>query len=122
MNKIILIGNVVKEVEVQFLNSGTAMVKNTIAVQRKFKNKDGNQTTDFLNFVIFGKQAEVFADYVLKGHKVALTGRMEQNSYNDKEGKKVYSYNVAVEEFSFLEKKGQQKCENFEEVSEDIPF
>lgn len=126
MNKVILIGNIVKEVEPIFNSNGTVMVRNSIAVQRKFKPKDGERGTDFLPFIIFGKSAEIFANYVTKGNKIALNGRIEQNNYTDNEGKKVYSFNIVVEDFMFLEKKSDgEKTEsnNFEPIeSDDIPF
>ena len=90
-----------REVEIK---SGVA--KYTLAVDRKFK-QEGQHQADFINCVAFGKQAEFAEKYLQKGTKIAVTGRIQTGSYTNKDGIKVYTTDVIVEEHEFCESKGQ---------------
>jgi single-strand DNA-binding protein len=83
-----------------------AISKFSIAVDRKFK-RQGEVETDFFNCVAFGKQGEFVEKYLSKGNKILLTGRIENNNYTNREGQKVYSVQVSVEEVEFAESKQQ---------------
>ena len=103
MNKITLIGRITKEPELKYLpNSETAVVNITLAVDRRFK-KDNETTADFIPVVIFGKQAESLVQYVDKGKKIAIVGRLQTRSYDHKDGYKVYITEVYAEEVEFIE-------------------
>lgn len=107
MNKVILIGRLTKDVETRYSND-MAISRYTLAVDRKFK-KDGEQEADFINCVAFGKSGEFAEKYFKKGMKVAITGRIQTGSYNDKEtGKTVYTTDIIVEEQEFCESKKEQ--------------
>lgn len=107
MNKIILMGRLTRDPETTYSQSSQtpmAISKFSIAVDRKFK-RQGEVETDFFNCVAFGKQGEFVEKYLSKGNKVLLTGRIENNNYTNREGQKVYSVQVSVEEVEFAESK-----------------
>lgn len=104
MNRSEFIGRLTRDNEVSSSASGTTYVRNSIAVDRKFK-KEGEQTADFFNFVLFGKAAETFEKYTHKGSKVFLAGRMENNNYTKKDGQKVNDIRLMVDDFEFLDGK-----------------
>ena len=104
MNKVILIGRLTKDVETRY-SGETAVSRYSLAVDRRFK-REGEQTADFINCVAFGKSGEFAEKYLKKGMKIAVTGRIQTGSYTDKEGKKVYTTDVIVEEHEFCESKG----------------
>jgi len=105
MNKTTLIGRMVANPELKFTpGTGIAVANFTIAVDRQFK-KENQPTADFINIVVWGKQAESTANYMHKGSLIAVNGRIQQRSYDNKEGKKVYIFEVVAEEIQFLDKK-----------------
>ena len=104
MNRVILSGRLANDPEVRFAQDKAAVANYSIAVDRKYK-KDGEASADFIRCISFGKTAEVIEKYVHKGHKVLLSGRIQTGSYTNKEGTKVYTTDVIVEEIEFLEKK-----------------
>ena len=101
MNKVILIGRLTKDVETRYTQgeTTTAVSKYTLAVDRKGRDSG----TDFINCVAFGKPAEFAEKYLRKGMKIAVTGRIQTGSYTDKDGRKVYTTDVVVEEHEFVE-------------------
>lgn len=101
MNKVILIGRWTRDPEVRYSNDGKAVAKGSIAIDRKF-NKD---EADFPSITAFGKTAEFIEKYFRKGMKIAIVGRLQTGSYDDKDGKKVYTTDVIVEEADFVESK-----------------
>ena len=103
MNKWLGIGRIVKEPETRVAGE-TSVTRYTLAVDRKFK-KDGEQTADFINCVSFGKSAEFAEKYFRKGMKVAVSGRIQTGSYTNKEGQKVYTTDVVIEDQEFAESK-----------------
>lgn len=106
MNKVILMGRLTKDPEISTSTSGTTFGRFDIAVDRKFK-KEGEPDADFFACVVFGKQAEFCGNYLHKGTKVLLSGRVQNNNYTNKDGVKVYSVQIMVEEIEFAESKGQ---------------
>lgn len=115
MNKIHLMGRLVRDPEVRYIQnaSSTAISKFSIAVPRKFK-REGEPESDFFNCVSFGKAAELFEKYIKKGTKIIITGRVENNNYMNKEGQKVYGMQVVVEEIEFAESK-HKEAEDWQE-------
>jgi len=106
VNKWIGIGRLVKEVET--FSGASQFAKFTIAVNRKFK-KDGEPDADFFNIVAFGKTAEFCEKYFLKGKQVAISGRVQNRTWTDKEGAKRYSTDIVAEEVYFADSKGEAK-------------
>lgn len=106
MNKVILIGRLTRDPEIRYAQNenGTAVARYTLAVDRRFK-RDGEQDADFIGCVVFGKGAEFAEKYLAKGIKIAVTGRIQTGSYTNKDGQKVYTTDVVVEEQEFAESK-----------------
>lgn len=104
MNRSEFIGRLVKDNEVSSTTSGTTYLRNTVAVNRKFK-KEGEPEADFFSFTMFGKAAETFEKYTHKGSKVFLAGHMQNNNYTNKDGQKVYDTRLMVDDFEFLDNK-----------------
>ena len=105
MNNIQLIGRLTKDVEVKFTQSGTAVGNFTLAVNRNFKNADGERETDFINCVIWRKSAEILAQYTKKGSQIGVDGRIQTRNYENDQGQRIYVTEVVVENFYFLESK-----------------
>ena len=103
MNKVILIGRLTKDPEVKFSqgDNSTATARFSVAVNRKFKNAEGNYEADFINCVSFNKTAEFVEKFFHKGDMIALVGRIQTGSYTNKDGVKVYTTDVVVEEVEF---------------------
>ena len=108
MNKVILMGRLVRDPDVKYANGGNSgqmcIASYTLAVDRRFR-KEGEATADFLRCVSFGKAGEFAEKYFKQGTKVAVTGRLQTGSYTNKEGQKVYTTDVIVEEQEFAESK-----------------
>lgn len=108
MNNVSLIGRLTRDPEMRYTASGTAIVNFTLAINRPFKDENGSEQADFINCVAFGKRAETIANYVKKGNRFGVTGRIQTGSYENKEGQRVYTTDVAVDSFTFLERSNQQ--------------
>lgn len=103
MNKVVLIGRLTKDPELKFIaGTGTPITKITLAVNRKFASK-GQQEADFIPVILWNKQAENTANYVVKGKLVSVSGRIQTRSY-DKGGIRVYVTEVVADEIQFLER------------------
>lgn len=116
MNKVILMGRLTRDPEVRYSqgNESTAIARYSLAVNRRFGGKEGNQEADFINIVAFGKAGEFAEKYFKKGMQVAIVGRIQTGSYTDKDGVKRYTTDVIVEEQQFAESKS-----SFERSSND---
>lgn len=87
-------------------NGSTAVARYTLAVDRRFKKDGDEQTADFINCVAFGKNGEFAEKYLRQGTKIAIVGRIQTGSYTNKDGQKVYTTDIVVEEHEFCESKG----------------
>lgn len=107
MNKVILMGRLTRDPEVRYSQGeqATAIARYTVAVDRRFKRDGDAQTADFIGCVAFGRQGEFAEKYFRKGTKVVITGRIQTGSYTNKDGQKVYTTDVVVEEQEFAESK-----------------
>lgn len=139
MNKVILMGRLVRDPEVRYSQGqqSTAIARYTLAVDRRF-SRDGEQSADFIGCVAFGKAGEFAEKYFKKGTKLVVTGRIQTGSYTDKNGNKVYTTDVVVEEQEFAESKGGSSTNNapqptpadcgdgfmniLEGIEEELPF
>ena len=114
MNKVILIGNLTRDPEISRKqgNNGkeTTVGKFDLAVGKKFRSENGPDS-DFFHCVIFGKSAEFLEKYFKKGTKAAISGLIENNNYTNKDGEKVYGFNVIVDELEFAQKKSKENEE-----------
>ena len=108
MNKVILMGRLTRDPEVRYSQgeNSTAIARYTLAVDRRFsRNSSDGQTADFISCVAFGRSGEFAEKYLRKGTKIALTGRIQTGSYVNREGVKVYTTEVVVEDQEFAESK-----------------
>ena len=124
MNKVILSGNLTRDVEVRYTHSGKAYVRNAIAVKRPF-SKD--KETDFFNIVIWDKLAEICAKYLSKGSKILVEGRLQNSKYKDKDGNERTATDIIVEGVDFADgnKKSAAPPDDFEGSPvdpDDTPF
>lgn len=130
MNNVTLIGRTTREVELRYTTSQTAVARFSLAVERPVK--DGEKKADFPNIIVFGKQAENCEKYLAKGRKVAVQGRLQTGSYEDKDGKRVYTTDVIAERVEFLEwgdsrteesqSEHQESIDDFKALDEAVPF
>lgn len=104
MNAAMLMGRLTKDPDIRFTQSGLAVARFTLAVNRPYK-KDKEQEADFIACVAFGKTAEVIGDYVYKGQRLIVEGRIQTGYYKDKEGKTKYTTEIAVNRAEFVEKR-----------------
>ncbi|MGE7426461.1 single-stranded DNA-binding protein [Staphylococcus capitis] len=108
MNTVNLLGNLVSDPELRGQNSNVANFR--IAVQRPFKNKQTNEyETDFITCVAFGKTAEIIVNNFKKGNKIGVTGSIQTGSYENKQGQKVFTTDVAVNNVTFIERKNNNQ-------------
>ncbi|MBP5609435.1 MAG: single-stranded DNA-binding protein [Lachnospiraceae bacterium] len=111
MNKVILMGRLARDPDVRYSQNGDspmAIARYTLAVDRRFSRGNGSnsdQTADFISCVAFGKSGEFAEKYLHKGTKIAITGRIQTGSYTNKDGQKVYTTDVVVEDQEFAESK-----------------
>lgn len=107
MNKVILMGRLTRDPDVRYSQGDNAMAiaRYSLAVDRRFKRDSDEQTTDFINCVAFGKSGEFAKKYFHKGTKIAVVGRIQTGSFTNKDGQKVYTTDVVVEEQEFAESK-----------------
>ena len=111
MNKAVLVGRLTRDPEVRYSQgeNATAVARYTVAVDRRFK-RDEEPTADFINCVVFGKSAEFAEKYFRQGLRVAISGRITTGSYTNKDGIKVYTTEVTVEEQEFAESKAESEA------------
>jgi single-strand DNA-binding protein len=130
LNQIVLIGRLVKDIELKTLNSGKEVTSFTLAVQRNFKNQQGEKETDFINCVAFGNIAKIMNQYCFKGQLICVSGRLQIRSWESENGRR-YVTEVIVNNIEVLEwkKDVQKQAENYfdnvpnVEISEDsLPF
>lgn len=115
MNKVILMGRLTRDPEVRYSQGDEpmAVARYTLAVDRRGRRDDNNgQNADFISCVAFAKNAEFAEKYLRKGIKIAITGRLQTGSYNDREGRKVYTTDVVIEDQEFAESKSSQNSQN----------
>ena len=118
MNKVVLMGRLTKDPELRFAaGSGTAVSRFAVAVDRK-KKDDG---ADFINCVAFGKTAETISQYLVKGRQILIEGNIRTGSYENDEGKKIYTTNVNVERFEFIGNKGDSTSSSDDSFGAGIP-
>ena len=108
MNKVFLIGNLVRDPEVRATQSGISVCNFTVAVNRRFKKENGEQETDFLNVIAWRQLAELCSKYLAKGRKVAVTGSIQTRTYEAKDGSKRTAWDIVADEVEFLSPQNQQ--------------
>ena len=130
INNVVLVGRTTKEIELKYTSNNLAYANFTLAVNRNFKNQNGERETDFINIVIWRRQAENLANWAKKGTFLGITGRIQTRNYENQQGQRVYVTEVVADNFQILEKgvtqANAQKSapqENFLDVDNvDLPF
>ena len=122
MTKVILMGRLTRDPEVRYSQgeNSLAIARYTLAVDRRFK-RQGEQEADFISCVSFGKTAEFAEKYLKQGTKIAVTGRIQTGSYTNKEGQRVYTTEVIVEETEFAESKSASGESGYQNTSRPAP-
>ena len=132
MNRIILLGRLVKDPDVKVTTSGKTVCTFTLAVDRPFSGKDGKREADFINIQTWNKTAELIGNYVSKGQRLLVDGRLQIRSYDGKDGQKHYATEVIADRVEFIERKEKSAQKAESEVmegfgsevqfDEEIPF
>lgn len=126
MNKTFLIGNLTKDVDLRTTTSGKTVASFTIAVNRRFKDKEGEKQTDFFNIIAWGQLGEMCGRYLAKGRKVAVVGELQTRSYDAKDGTKRYVTEIVADEVEFLspkETESHAEPTGFIDIQDsDLPF
>ena len=123
MNKVILMGRLTRDPEVRYSQgeNNLAIARYTLAVDRRFQRNNSDQTADFISCVAFGKAGEFAEKYFRQGIKIAITGRIQTGSYTNKDGVKVYTTEVVVEEQEFAESKNASAANGVAPAGGDTP-
>ncbi|ARK32148.1 single-stranded DNA-binding protein [Halalkalibacter krulwichiae] len=112
LNRVVLVGRLTKDPELRYTPNGVAVANFTLAVNRMFSNESGERDADFINCVIWRKQAENVANYLKKGSLAGVDGRIQTRSYDNSEGKRVFITEVVAESVQFLEPRGTSSGQN----------
>lgn len=122
MNKVVLVGRLTAKPELRYTSSNTAFLRFTIAVNRNFTSADGKREADFINVVAWRKQAETISKFFDKGNLIAIEGRLQTGSYDDRDGNKRYTMDVALDNFEFVEGKNKSQVDMTDSSSEPSPY
>ena len=109
INNVVLVGRLTKDVELRYTPANQAVATFTLAVNRAFKNANGEREADFINVVIWRQSAENFANWAKKGALIGITGRIQTRNYENQQGQRVYITDVIAENFQMLESRNQQQ-------------
>jgi len=125
MNKTFLVGHLTKDPELRYLSNNTAVATFTVAVNRTYANQNGEREADFINVVVWRKQAENVKKYLSKGSLVGIDGRIQTRNYENQEGKRVYVTEVVADNVQFLGSKNQRSNnvspEDFSHYENQVP-
>lgn len=105
INNVVLVGRLTKDPDLRYTGNGTAVASFKLAVNRDFKNGNGEQEADFINCVIWRKSAETLANTVRKGQQIGIIGRVQTRSYENQQGQKIFVTEIVAERFNYLEKR-----------------
>lgn len=131
MNKVVITGRNVRDIELKQTTAGTSVIEFSVAVRKAFKSANGEYESDFFNCIAFRNIAELISKYVAKGDLIGIEGRLQTRNYTNREGKKVYVTEIIVENVEFLQTKKQETSEEqepqieWEEIAPtdgDLPF
>lgn len=119
MNKVIMMGRLTRDPEIRSTRDGSQIARYTLAVDRKY-HKEDEPKADFFNCTSFGKVAETIGNFLHKGSKVVIDGEVRNNNYTDKNGNKVYGYQIIVNNFDFAESKASEQANSQPQASQNI--
>lgn len=126
-NVVVLVGRLTKDPELRYTSNGAASLNFTLAIDRNFKNKQGERETDFITCQMWRKTAETFANYARKGTQVSVDGSIQTRNYENKQGQKVYVTEAVINNFTLLGSKPkneqpQQQNQQIDVPDDDLPF
>lgn len=119
INNVVLIGRLTRDVDLRYTPSNIANATFNLAVNRNFKNAAGEREADFINCVMWGKQAENLANWAKKGHQIGVVGRIQTRNYENQQGKRVYVTEVVANSFQSFEKRDDSA--NQSSIAEQMP-
>ncbi|MCW0993099.1 single-stranded DNA-binding protein [Streptococcus anginosus] len=125
INNVVLVGRMTRDAELRMTQSNTAVASFTLAVNRPFKNQNGEREADFINCVIWRQAAENLANWAKKGALIGITGNIQTRNYENQQGQRVYVTEVLANNFQLLESRSQQQSSNNNSMDisdEDLPF
>jgi len=122
MNKVFLVGRLTRDPDLRYGASNNAVMRTSIAVDRQFTNQNGEREADFINIVAFGNRAETMKKYLTKGSQIAVSGRIQTGSYDGQDGKRVYTTDVIVDEFQFLDSRNSRNTETSSNNDNVTPY
>ena len=123
INTVTLVGRLTRDVELRYAESGRAVANFNLAVNRPFKNANGDREADFINVIQFGKGAELTAQYMNKGSQIGVTGRIQTRNYENNEGRRVYVTEIVADQVAFLDSKNdRQNNQQQPQQQTDDPF
>lgn len=114
INNVVLVGRLTKDPDLKYTQSGQAVSTFTLAVNRSFKDKNGNYEADFINCVIWRKSAELLANMGHKGNLIGITGRIQTRNYENQQGQRVYVTEVVADNFQLLESKSENQNKKYQ--------
>ena len=117
INSICLVGRLTKDPELKYTGNNTAVASFSLAVNRNFKDANGERETDFINCVIWRQSAENLANWAKKGALIGITGRIQTRSYENQQGQRVYVTEVVAENFQMLESRAAREGSNASQTS-----
>lgn len=112
LNRVVLTGRLTRDPELRYTGSGTAICSFTVAVDRQFRNQNGDRDADFISCVVWRKSAENFANFTHKGSLVGIDGRLSTRNYENNQGQRVYVTEVTVDNFALLEPRSSNQGNN----------
>lgn len=121
LNRVVLIGRLTKDPELRYTPNGKAVCTFTLAVDRPFKNQQGQREVDFITIVVWGPQAEACANYLSKGQLAAVDGRLQIRSYDGQDGHKRYMTEIVAEDVRFLSPK-RNGSESHSDMGQEMDF
>ena len=118
INNTVLVGRVTKDIELKQTQANKSVTQFVLAVNRQFKNANGEREADFINIVAWGKTAELLAQYAHKGSQIGVVGRIQTRNYENQQGQRVYVTEVIAENFQMLESRNQQQGQQQAQVTQ----
>ena len=109
INNAVLVGRVTKDIELKQTQANKSVTQFVLAVNRQFKNANGEREADFINIVAWGKTAELLAQYAHKGSQIGVVGRIQTRNYDNQQGQRVYVTEVVAESMTLLDSKGNNQ-------------
>lgn len=122
INNVSLVGRLTKDVDLRHTQNNSPVASFTLAVNRNFKNGNGDREADFINCVMWGSQAEKLAEWSKKGSLIGITGRIQTRNYENQQGQRVYVTEVVAEKFQMLESSGNRQANDNSLQSQMPPY